>query len=557
MAAGATDCDVLIFGGGLAGLTASRQLKLMRPETDVVVIEKREHPVPEAAYKVGESVAEIGAHYLKDLVDFKHHMEEQQLRKFSLRIFSPNGDNKDIAIRPELGLHKVWSNRTYQIDRGRLENALAEEAPGMGVNLLDGHSVSSFELGDDRHSVTVRQNGTTKEFRPRWIMDCSGRAGILRKHLKLGVEIPHDVNACWFRLELTPDRKIDSWSDDEGWRARVPNGRRWVSTNHLVGEGYWIWMIPLPSDSISIGVVADPKFVPFERIRRYPEVLEFLNEFEPQLASKLPDSEDGLMDFRKLKNYAYGARRGLSPQRWCLTGEAGLFLDPLYATGLDFVAVSNTLATRLICEHLSGEAEADFRRRLKIYNSTYLGQFMGWGPAFAGQYEVFRDGVTTQSKVIWDNVLYFMYPSLLGLQDYLTDHEFVAKVRDIFKPHYELNVWMQQRFRELCQDDCDVRQAGFAAATDHTVEEMFLKGNQKLSKDEVEEIIRHNVRRMRDISEEMLTRLYGACGKPVPDGPWQQIEGGTGEDLIHWTPYERKTSLPSQTDPPPDTYMVQ
>jgi len=65
---GAQDCDVVVLGGGLAGLTASRQLKLMRPETSVVVVEKREHPVPEAAFKVGESVAEIGAHYLRERI---------------------------------------------------------------------------------------------------------------------------------------------------------------------------------------------------------------------------------------------------------------------------------------------------------------------------------------------------------------------------------------------------------------------------------------------------------------------------------------------------------
>src|SRR5437588_9483673 len=116
------NCDVLLMGGGVAGLTAARQLKLMRPETQVVVVEKRTHPVPEAAFKVGESAAEIGAHYLKDVIDFKSHMEEQQLRKFSLRIFSPANGNTDITRRPELGLHRVWSNRTYQIDRGRLEN---------------------------------------------------------------------------------------------------------------------------------------------------------------------------------------------------------------------------------------------------------------------------------------------------------------------------------------------------------------------------------------------------------------------------------------------------
>lgn len=553
MAAG-VDCDVVVLGGGLAGLTASRQLKLMRPDTKVVVVEKREHPVPEVAWKVGESVAEIGAHYLKNHVDFGDHMETQQLRKFSLRIFCPANGNTDIARRPELGLHKRWRNRTYQIDRGRLENALAEAVADQGIELLGGHQVSSFELGSDRHSVMVRRGNTTKEYRPKWIMDCSGRAGVLRKHLGLGVEIPHDVNAAWFRV--SPTIKIDEWSDDPAWHARVPGRERWLSTNHLVGEGYWIWLIPLATDAISIGIVADPRFVPFERIRRYPELLETLRELEPQLAEHLPDTEDGLVDFRKLKNYAYGTRRGLSPQRWCLTGEAGLFLDPLYATGLDFVAVSNTLATRLICAHLDGEPEAQFRRRLKIYNSTYLGQFMGWEPAFAGQYEVFRDPVTTQSKVIWDNVLYFMYPSLLFLQDYLTDHEFVAKVREIFKPHYPLNIYMQQRFRELCQDDHDVREAGFAVANDYLIEELFLKGNDRFSKDEVEQMIRKNVERMRDLSEEILMRLYMACGKTPPPAPYGDIRGGTGEHLLHWSPYEQKTSAPADTEPQPDAYMV-
>jgi flavin-dependent dehydrogenase len=555
--AGPVDCDVVILGGGLAGLTASRQLKLMRPETSVVVVEKRTHPVPEIAFKVGESVAEIGAHYLKERIQFEDHMEKEQLRKFSLRIFSPADGNTDISRRPELGLHRPWSNRTYQIDRGRLENALANAVVDQGVELLDDHSVSSFDLGTDRHTVTVRQNGTTKEFRPKWLMDCSGRAGILRKQLGLGVEIEHDVNAAWFRLPY--QLKIDEWSDDEAWQARVTGRPRWLSTNHLVGEGYWIWLIPLASDAISIGVVADPKFVPFERIRRYPELLAFLYEKEPQLASHLPPTEEGLVDFRKLKNYAYGTRRGLSPQRWALTGESGLFLDPLYATGLDFLAVSNSLATRLICENLGGEPEAEFKRRLKAYNRTYLGQFMGWGPAFAGQYEVFRDGVVTQAKVMWDNILYFMFPSPLFLQNYNEDYEFVAKMRDTFMPHHKMNIYMQQCFRELCRDDCDVRDAGFAVGTNYMIEELFLKGNETLTKDQVAEMMEMNVRRLKDFGEEILERLYGACGKPIPEKPMEfsRIQGGTGEHLLNWSPYEHKTGAAAEAPPQPeDAYLI-
>ena len=36
--------DVAILGGGLAGLTLARQIKLTRPDTSIVVLEKREGP---------------------------------------------------------------------------------------------------------------------------------------------------------------------------------------------------------------------------------------------------------------------------------------------------------------------------------------------------------------------------------------------------------------------------------------------------------------------------------------------------------------------------------
>ena len=41
--------DVAIHGGGLAGLTLALQLRQQHPELDVTVIERRAHPVREAA----------------------------------------------------------------------------------------------------------------------------------------------------------------------------------------------------------------------------------------------------------------------------------------------------------------------------------------------------------------------------------------------------------------------------------------------------------------------------------------------------------------------------
>src|SRR3954451_11899566 len=227
------NCDVLVMGGGLAGLSSALQLKQRRPRSSVVVIEKRAFPAPQVAFKVGESVAEIGAHYLKETIGFKRHMEEEQIRKFSLRIFSSAAGNSDISRRPEIGLSRFSPLRTYQLDRGKLENALADAVVEAGVEIFDGHSVTQLELGPDRHRVTVKGSGSDRELTPRWLVDASGRAGLLRRQLGLGVEIAHDVNAAWFRIDSRI--VVDEWSEDAAWRARVPSGKRWMSTVQLVG----------------------------------------------------------------------------------------------------------------------------------------------------------------------------------------------------------------------------------------------------------------------------------------------------------------------------------
>jgi hypothetical protein len=266
----------------------------------------------------------------------------------------------------------------------------------------------------------------------------------------------------------------------------------------------------------------------------------------------LPDDESGLLDFRKLKKYAYGTRRGFSPQRWALTGEAGLFLDPLYSTGVDFIAVANTLATRLICGALDGEH--NLRRRLKAYNSFYLGQFLGWEPAFAGQYEVFRDAQATAAKIIWDNASYFMFPVLMFTKDCISDVEFLASVRNSIASTHPLNVYMQRCFREISK--LDVRAAGFPVGSDSSVEELFETASRSMTRDEVGDRIDLGVRRFHALARELTTRLYAAAGRQPPPPP-MELPTAWDEDLLEWVPYEQRTGPPAESRPQPeDGWMV-
>ena len=95
--------DVVIAGGGLAGLTLARQLHLEAPLLRVLVCEKRQHPVPEAAFKVGESSVEIGAHYFQKVIGLEPLLCRDHLPKLGLRYFFPCDHNRDLSRRVELG----------------------------------------------------------------------------------------------------------------------------------------------------------------------------------------------------------------------------------------------------------------------------------------------------------------------------------------------------------------------------------------------------------------------------------------------------------------------
>ena len=117
--------DITVLGGGLAGLSFAIQCRQKLPNASITVLEKRKHPVPEAAHKVGESTVEVAAYYFGEVLGLKEHILEDQLPKLGLRFFFPGGDNSRIEERLELGGNRYAPCPSYQLDRGRFENYLA------------------------------------------------------------------------------------------------------------------------------------------------------------------------------------------------------------------------------------------------------------------------------------------------------------------------------------------------------------------------------------------------------------------------------------------------
>jgi flavin-dependent dehydrogenase len=439
------DHDVTIVGGGVAALTLALEIRRARPRTRVLIIEPTAHPVPEITHTVGESTVEIAAHYLRDRLGLADHLQTSQIRKMGLRMFFSHGGNTDIAQRTELGSSSFTPQVTYQIDRGRLENELNRRCLSEGVEITSGRVRSiEFGLGDRPHTLSVQRGDTTTHTTARWVVDASGRNRTLPRQLELKRATDHNCNAVWLRVAAEID--IGQWSDDPSWQARLIEGDRALSTNHLMGEGYWVWLIRLASGSTSVGIVADPAYHAFDRFNTLAKAQSWLCEYEPQCAAVLAKHEHLIKDFRVMKHYSHTATKVYDARgRWCLTGDSGIFLDPLYSSGLDLIAIGNGLITDMITRQLDGE---NVVARSGISDALFRSLTDMWLNVYRNQYTLMGSPAVMSAKVIWDIAFYWGFLGLLYSNDrFVTiadDPEVVPHLEGLI----ELSNRMQQFFRE-------------------------------------------------------------------------------------------------------------
>jgi flavin-dependent dehydrogenase len=440
-----TTSDIVILGAGLAGLSLAIHLKKKSPNLSVTVLERESLPYPEATHKVGESTVELAAHYFSEVLGLGHHLKTEQLRKLGTRFFFSEGRNESVESRVELGTNHHLSVPTYQIDRGRFENFLADEARRLGASLIDRTKVQRVDLapgGGELHTVQHEGSHGTVSVRCRWVIDATGRAALLKRQLGLREASEHDSNAVWFRVKGRVD--IDDWGTSPEWRAGHEGIlSRWYSTNHLTGAGYWVWLIPLASGYTSIGIVTDPKVHPLSRFRSFDAAMEWLEEHEPQCARMLRELGLRPADYLAIKHYAHKCTRLISGDRWAISGDAGVFIDPLYSPGSDFIAIQNGFIVDTIVRDYAHER---FVGRCELYNHLYQILSDNVLGIFRGQYPIFGNPRVMPLKIVWDFTLYWGFLAFITIQGKLCDFECIKLFERAVPMVYDKNFEMQRLF---------------------------------------------------------------------------------------------------------------
>jgi hypothetical protein len=152
-----------------------------------------------------------------------------------------------------------------------------------------------------------------------------------------------------------------------------------------------------------------------------------------------------VQDFIFLKRVSYGCRKVFSGDRWAMTGESGVFLDPFYSPGGDFIAIANTYVTELVARDRAGQPVEPYAR---IYERFFMSFYESTLSLYRDQYRMFGDPVMLPVKVIWDYTYYWGLFCQLLYQRRLTDLTMLSRLKDELNGSKALNSAMQAFLRQ-------------------------------------------------------------------------------------------------------------
>lgn len=484
MRAPASEWDVVVCGGGVAGLTFALHLRGRLPGVSIAVVDRLERPLPRAAFKVGEATTEAGAWYLAKVIGDDDYLERRQLRKLGLRMYFQGGGPEDgLDSRPEIGVSRFLTPYAYSVDRGRLENDLRGLAEERGICLIEGADIADFQLaGDDgaRHAIHLATKAGPRVLDARWLVDGSGRRALLRRRMRLTQHNPGH-GSVWFRVAAEID--VEDWvaPESEAWHARAGAGaRRHHATCHLVGPGYWVWLIALPGGYTSIGIVSNGREHPYTSFNTPGKCMAWIERNEPLLAVALQGRE--FCDFAKMPNYSYVTRQAFSASRWVCIGEAAAFPDPLYGTGFEVIGLSNSMTVGFIEKDLRGVSCV---REIDAANRFFLHYCLGLTDAIQSSYDYFAHPLIATLKVLWDTLAGWLFNAPLLTHALYEDTGLRLRVRaETGRFHFLsrrvrrlMNEWSRMQTHAIRPEYLDftrlpffrdARQAGFREGMDAT-----------------------------------------------------------------------------------------
>lgn len=374
------DAQVLVVGGGPGGSTTAALLA--RRGLRVILVDKSRHP----RFHIGESLLPMNMPIFERL-GLLEQVVAMGRRKLGADFPSANSCGYgvfrfDRTLTPGTGY-------AVHVRRAELDELLFRHAAACGAETRENTEVLGIDFGAGCATARLRAaDGSESRLRVDYVVDASGRDTLLGNALRLKRRDPRHQSAALFAHFAGVERRGGA---DEGNISvyRFPSG--------------WVWMIPLPGDCMSVGVVCYPEYL---RERRGSNA-----EFLLATLRRIPGARERMREARMLGhlhatgNYSYACTRMCGP-RWVMVGDAYAFLDPIFSSGVFLAMNSAEQAAEMVAQCVAEpRREAALQRRYARFIRAGLGQ-LSWfifrfnSPAMARLFAHPRDVLKVEQAMV-------------------------------------------------------------------------------------------------------------------------------------------------------------
>lgn len=365
--------DVIVIGGALSGASTALLLLRRNPKLRVLIIERSE----KFKRRVGESTVEVSSYFLGRVLDLTPHLHEHHLTKQGLRFWFQNEHADSLDTCSETGPGYNVRLPGYQVDRAVLDEEVLARATAAGATVRRPTRVTGVTLtaGGQQHVAWAGEAGASGVETARWLVDASGVVALLaRKNGWFQPNTEHPTASAWSRWS-----GVKNWDSHElaqkfpAWSRRT-KAWRFNATNHLVGLGWWAWLIPLKGGDVSVGIVFDQRLVDLPEGESVGERLRTFLMQHPVAREILADATFQEGDVHIRRNLAYRSTT-FAGDGFVLVGDAAGFIDPFYSPGMDWISYTASAAAALVDGSLRGKPKAP---RIARHNALFATSYDRW-----------------------------------------------------------------------------------------------------------------------------------------------------------------------------------
>ena len=348
--------DVLIIGAGPSGSMSATLLA--DRGYDVLVLEKQGFP----RFSIGESLLANSAEMLKDAGMLDAVMScGFQYKNGAAFVHDARYVEFNFADKVSDGLPF-----TFQVQRARFDQALADEAERRGAKIRYGVEITAIDVSGTTPVVTSSAGGEIAVHRPKFVLDASGFGRTLPRLLNL--ERPADFPPRVALFVHVKDNIVSGAFDRQKIRIGV----------HPTETQVWSWLIPFSDGNASLGVVASLEHHANFTGTNEERLWQLIGE-EPRLRDLLANAH-AVRPVGEIKGYAASVTRLHGPG-FALLGNAAEFLDPVFSSGVTIAMKSASLAAGLLDRQFRGERtnwDQEFAEPLMFGVETFRTFVNGW-----------------------------------------------------------------------------------------------------------------------------------------------------------------------------------